>query len=684
VAADGAAITAEIERPALKAASQYRLPVYLTCTLLALLSNFLAGKEVAWDLLNYHYYAGFSALHDRFAQDYFAAGIQSYLNPYAYVPFYALVSAGLPALLVSSILAIGHSVIFWLTFELALLVWPSSDERTRLAVALAAVALAFLNPTVIQQIGTSFADITTATLVVAGWLLLARALHVPSHRRVVLGAVLLGAAAALKATNAVYAVAAGAMLLMLPTGLPARVRYGVTYASTLLLSFVVVSAPWSYRLERSLGNPVLPLLNNLFRSPHYTTEPLRHLRFAPTSFAEALWRPFAMLAPRAMVHEELSAPDLRYALLVVLCVALAVRWYGSRRVSGAPASRSDAAHAPTRALGGLGLGLAVSWVLWLLASGNSRYFMPMTCIAAVVAMALLFRLLASHVKIRNYVLGAVLLLQSFQIVAGTEYRWNDAAWGGPWFRVEVPRQLAAEPSLYLSVGVQSNSFLAPFLDSGAGFVNIVGVYALAPDGVQGARLAALIDRYSPHLRVLARAPQDPDDLTGPSLATLDGVLGPFGLRIDPLECATITAYGLPRAVEIRLGPPSPADHAKAATAQFTSCRLVRSTADRSNYMARAQSVDLILDRVEDACPMLFQPRRMRTVRWGDAWVRTYQGTDLVAWVNRGRVKAVDLMKGTGDVLQLGSESDWLRAPQRLACGRRDGRVIANMLPPATQ
>jgi hypothetical protein len=133
-----------------------------------------------------------------------------------------------------------------------------------------------------------------------------------------------------------------------------------------------------------------------------------------------------------------------------------------------------------------------------------------------------------------------------------------------------------------------------------------------------------------------------------------------------------------------LGPPSPADHAKAATAQFTSCRLVRSTADRSSYVAREQSVDLILDRVEDACPMLFQPRRMRTVRWGDAWVRTYQGTDLVAWVNRGHVKAVDLVKGAGDVLQLGSESDWVRAPQRLACGRRDGRVIANTLPPATQ
>ena len=49
---------------------------------------------MAWDTLNYHLYAGFSAVNDRFAQDYFAAGPPSYFNPYAYVPFYALVSIG--------------------------------------------------------------------------------------------------------------------------------------------------------------------------------------------------------------------------------------------------------------------------------------------------------------------------------------------------------------------------------------------------------------------------------------------------------------------------------------------------------------------------------------------------------------------------------------------------------------
>ncbi len=162
-----------------KPAAVNRLPVYIACTTLALVANYLLGKDLPWDTLNYQLYAGFSAVNDRFAQDYFAAGPPVYFNPYAYVPFYALVRAGLSPLQISSLLAVAHSVIFWLTFELALCVCPSYDRRMRMTYGVCAVALSFVNPILVQQIGSSFADITTAGLVLAGWLLLARAVRAP-------------------------------------------------------------------------------------------------------------------------------------------------------------------------------------------------------------------------------------------------------------------------------------------------------------------------------------------------------------------------------------------------------------------------------------------------------------------------------------------------------------------------
>src|SRR5882757_5371567 len=144
--------------PALGQVAPYRWYVFAACTALAVALNYAFGKDMASDLLQYHFYSGFSALNDRFEQDYFAAGPQSYFNPYAYVPFYVLVKLGLPGIAVGSVLALGHSVVLWLTYELACRVCPSEDRGERFVFGLCATVLALMNPVLLQQIGSSFAD----------------------------------------------------------------------------------------------------------------------------------------------------------------------------------------------------------------------------------------------------------------------------------------------------------------------------------------------------------------------------------------------------------------------------------------------------------------------------------------------------------------------------------------------
>src|SRR6266404_8878382 len=113
-------------------AAPYRLPVYMACTIVALAANALLGKDMPPDTLSYHLYAGFNAVHDRFAQDYFPAGPNSYFNPYIYAPLYYLASSRLSSLEISSALAIVHSVMLWLTYELADAVCSSDDRHQRL------------------------------------------------------------------------------------------------------------------------------------------------------------------------------------------------------------------------------------------------------------------------------------------------------------------------------------------------------------------------------------------------------------------------------------------------------------------------------------------------------------------------------------------------------------------------
>jgi hypothetical protein len=664
------------------AGALHRLPVYLACTVLALVTNYLLGKDMAWDTLNYHFYAGFSAVNDRFAQDYFAAGPPSYFNPYAYVPFYALVRAGLSPLEISSVLAVVHSVILWLTFELALCVCPSDDRRMRMAYGVCAVAMAFFNPVLVQQIGSSYADVTTTILVLAGWLLLARAVRAPHAAWVVCAGLLLGAATALKLTNAVHAIAGCALLIMLPRNLYGRIRHGVGYAIALGLGFAIVAAPWSYRLEQMFGNPLFPLMNGVFRSPEFTTEPLRHFRFIPESLTKALLRPFAMVDPVPMVQEELTAPDLRYALLVVLIGVLLLRWLWRRLAhSSTPSARAEPAVA-ARILAALGCGLAVDWVLWLSASANGRYFLPMASVSAVVIVALLFRLCGARSKMRNYILAATFGIQIIQLCFGANYRWISVPWDRQWLAIEVPEKLATEPNLYLTVGVQSNSFIAPFLARGSGLVNFSGGYALGPEGASGARIDALIRRYAPRLRVLwSRTQTQDDEWHEHGRLPADDALVRFGLRVDTSDCATITVHGLPPEAETTIirssAPVRPINRQRGDTSYLTSCHVVPDDTDRSALITRERAVDIVFDRLEDACPALFQPRRLRTEHTREVWRRLYVNTDLVALVSHGSVKFLNPVRG--QTVYLGLESDWAKAPPRLACGRRDGRYFARVL-----
>jgi hypothetical protein len=658
----------------------YRRHVYFACIMLALACNYVLGKDMAWDTLNYQLYLGFNALNDRFGEDYFAAGPLAYLNPYAYVPFYAMVRAGLPALLICSVFAVAHSIILWLSFELGVAVCPAKDERTRLFAGCCSVALALMNPILMQQIGSCFADITTAELALGGWLLLAGAVRMPRMSRIICAGLILGAASALKLSNVLSAVSAFAMLALLPLRWQGRIRLGFLYGISLGIGFAIISAPWSYRLEKFFGNPFFPMFNSVFRSPDFTTASMTSAyRFVPDSIGEALWRPFAMIDPAPLVHEELGAPDPRYAILIVLVILLGVRWAWGRLGRAAHLPSDPLQNESTRVLAALGCGLTLNWVLWLHVSGNSRYVLPMACVAAAVIVGMLFRLCESRPKVRNYFLAIIFVVQAVQLYMGAEYRWNGVPWGGQWFNVSMPEKLKTEPNLYLTLGTQSNSFIAPFLAKDSGLINLAGGYTLNPEGANGARVRALFRRFSPNVRVIFPTTKPLQNTKGEAPPPMvSGYLQGFALRADMDDCANIAIHGLPPELEIRFQTSLPQEPQDRNTTYLATCRVVPDTTDRSALIARQRAVDLVFDRLEDACPNLFQPRRLVTLHFASVWQRVYGGTDIVAWITYGRVRFSDQIRHHG-VIDVGSESDWAKAPLSLDCGRRNGVYFARVL-----
>lgn len=654
-----------------------RFLVYLFGTILVVLTSYHLGKEMLWDTMDYHVYAGFSALHDRFGRDYFAAGPQGYFNPYAYVPFYLLLRSPLTPLEDASILAVFQSGILWLTYELAVRVAPSGAPKARVAIGVLAVALAFANPVLINEIGSSYADITTAEVALAGWLILLAAIAHPGAMRIVWAALLLGAASALKPTNAVHAVSATAMLPFIPGSWRDRCRYAALFALGLTVGFTLLNAPWSIHLERHFGNPVFPLLNDLFRSPEYSTGSMLDHRFIPASLGAALLRPFVMVAPVTWIDFEMPAPDLRYALLLALALLLLLQqaW---RRVRGGAAQASQEHVPASRALTALGCAFLVDWILWLTVSGNSRYFLPAACVAAVLCIVLIFRLFAGRPKERNYLLVAVFGVQLFQLYAGTEYR-NYLPWhNGSWYGVSVPAKLASQANLYFMLGGQTNSFIIPDLPPASGFINLDGgYYALGPDGPNGRRIAALIRRYEPNLRVLWRDPRIDADrqATTPNLEFADDALAPFGLKAQAGHCAMIVAHGVD--VMFTVGSPAAGQRSRGSRARDTeyleTCHVIRDGASHPTLPGQ-RAADLAFDHLEDACPALFQPRRPADSLVGDrshgyVFTRNYPGTEVQAWIGGGSVRFEKLAIG-GREEDAGREKMWEKGPSRVACGWR--------------
>lgn len=668
-------------RPAVLAAlarflSTPRPLVYCCFTVLVLLTSYHLGKDMSWDTLDYHFYAGFSALHDRLGQDYFPAGPQSYLNPYVYAPFYLLATSGLTALQVALILAAVQSLILWLVYELALTVAPAVQPRTRVALAVCAATLAYANPVLMSELGSSFADVLTAEIVVAGWLLLAGAIRKPSAMRIACAALLLGVASALKLTNALHAISAGLLVLFVPGNWRSRLRYVALFPLVGAVGFGIVAAPWAVRLERHFDNPFFPLMNGIFRSPQFTTAPIIDHRFLPVSLADGLWRPFEMIAPSAWIHVEWAAPDLRYAL-VLLAAAVSVLAWAWRRFHEKPAPTAESADdGATRSLVGLGIGFLVDWSLWLTASANSRYFIPMASIAAVLAIALIFRVCAGRPKLRNYLLLAIFGVQFFQLHLGTQYPSRTPWTGGPWFEVSVPHSLASEPDLFFAIGMQTNSFLAPYLAPGSALVNLVGSYTLGTTGANGSHTEAMIQRYSPHLRVLVRDPASDakDDVGFPKPDSVNDALEPFGLQLDTSRCARIVVHGITRPIISTLKGPSPPklSLSEALTGYFISCAVVPATMRDPAVTAGQGAANVALDHLEDSCPALFQPRRPSTYLLGNRargyiWVRQYSNTDMAVWVTRGWVRFQRLTGGQEGYA--GPESAWEKAPLRVSCGR---------------
>jgi len=661
----------------------WRAAAYALALAFAIGWTLALGQDLHWDAFNYHVYLGFSALNDRLAVDFFAAGPPSYLNPYAFVPLYLMVASGWGAIEMALAYAVAHAAALALVYEIALVGAAGPRTRQPQAFALLAMLLAAVNPLLLQTLGTTFADLTVGVPVIGGWLAVALFLRRGRLAWAIVAGVLLGAAAGLKLSNAMFALAAAIVLAFLGGEWRLRLRAVAAFVAACGAALAVAALPWAMKLWHEFGNPFFPLLNHVFGSPDFTSEALRYERFMADSWIDALLRPFAMLRPASYVHTELRSPDLRYVALLAAIAAWAGTTMARRRVaiggSGANSARDAGHSAADRVLAGLLLGLAVSWVAWLHVSGNSRYFLPMSCVAGAVLALVLQRLHLRHPDATAVAIALLVLVQGMQIVLGSDWKRDGRNWDGQWLAPQVPPRLRDEPALYLSLGFQTGSALLPFLHKDAAMMNVSGFQEIAPGRPGGQRAELLIRRHRGRVRMLIPLPSHERN-EGQALgraSQLSPRLARFGLEVDPTDCEIIRVDGSLRGVIETPPAGAPVTNARPQI-RFVTCRLVEAPKARAAYERAVRPIDVVFDRVEDACPNLFHPRRPAT-EFRTHFVRTYNmGSEMHLWVDSERVKYFRPTRG-GDPIDIGSVSEWTERALSFDCTRKSAPAFGGIL-----
>jgi len=424
----------------------------------------IGGFAIAWDFQNYHYYDAFALFHDRL-RDIAPAGLHTYFNPTAEIPFY-LGAAVLPP------------VLFGLCFGLF------SGLNVTLAYFVSRAALRGLNAPVLAAFCAGFAATSTnfaielasvnhdnlvSLFLLAGLLPLFR---LEQSRRVMANVAaagfVIGMGVGLKYTLAPFLIGAGAFLWVLLRGRLASRPIAIAtavFAAAALAGVMLTAGWWMLHLWHSYGNPFFPMLNGLFHSPYAAPESYADHRFLPQGALEQLAFPFFFARDAARAGVKLPVHDYRYAVAYVgLGVAGAI--YAAQRLRRAPPHAHGETPMPLGAAWFLiGFSL-VSYVIWQMAFGVSRYLLPLDLVLPLVGLAVLEVL--NFTALRWLALWGVGFLL---LAASADHPWRgERPWNRDLMAVRVP---AIPPdSMVVLAGTAPMSYLIPAFPMQTRFVRI--------------------------------------------------------------------------------------------------------------------------------------------------------------------------------------------------------------------
>jgi hypothetical protein len=227
------------------------------------------GIGLSWDFLNHHVYLGWTAEHQRFDQDFLAAGYQALQYPYLYWPVYKLATlgaSGLVAGLVLAALQLAGVPAVWMIARRCV------DGSKWLDVTLRAMAvvLAFATGAIVSLLDVTSNDLMAAIPMVWAIALALEAIHAQTAGTrfpaawVAVSGLLAGIAFAFKFSNGPIAILLPVLWAFSARNFALRLRNVIIGSAAVPSGVTLAYGYWGMLLWQHFGNPIYPFYDALF------------------------------------------------------------------------------------------------------------------------------------------------------------------------------------------------------------------------------------------------------------------------------------------------------------------------------------------------------------------------------------------------------------------------------------
>lgn len=439
--------------------------------------SYTFGKDINWDLKNYHYYNAYAFIENRLSYDIAPAQLQTYFNPILDIPFYIL-SQHLSSPMIGFIFGLIHGINLVLVFYIYWNITRSENLVKKFLLGVFFVIIAGTGPGFLSELGGTMNDNFISLFILFALLLLILSHNNfmsgqmrKGYKKVCVAGLIMGLAAGLKATVLLYAVSSGLFLhLLLPkSSLKNILRTLFVYGSSGMLGFMTSGGFWLWRLYEYYGNPIFPLYNNIFKSSYIAPLPFLDQRFLPKTLIEYLTWSIASSINSFRVCE-IKFSDLRFAFYYVILILFLV-YTGMNRLLKQPVETPIPNHQVTfeKLVTNYLIAFSISsYVIWMIQFSIYRYLIPLEFLVPLCSVLVLDRVFKDrHLMISVVILSVMLGLYGYQ-----SFDWGRTDWSSPYIKIDSSQYKAVDGGVVLMLGQAPTAYVIPEFPKSFRFIRL--------------------------------------------------------------------------------------------------------------------------------------------------------------------------------------------------------------------